>query len=345
MDEGIETRVLFTTADDRTGSLEIGGIIASEGKPVPVGPNADDSRCCVVDLASRHIMPEEALLRVLTAHQRNARFRCHKMDAGLRGNWPHEIHGLVELGYRVAVVPSFPDAGRRCHNGVVYIQDVPVLESPFGADPLTAPCSSRPIEVLEEANCVFDVVEVWDANDNDALNRATRRCLDEERVLVGPTGAVGSYAAHLFGEPQHATIRYSQPVLIVCGSLNSTSRDQIERLNCEEINLYDPIQEFEDIRVIATPIPESSISNDMAEAMAQTVAQAIYDIHADVSTLVVIGGDTVAAYIGEETVQVVGTVEAGIPVSDYQDRVLITKGGGIGTIDSLHDIVSRALRT
>ena len=85
------------------------------------------------------------------------------MDAGLRGNWPHEIHALVELGYRVAVVPSFPDAGRRCKDGIVYIQDVPVLESPFGADPLTAPCSSRPMEVLEEANCIFDEVVVWDA--------------------------------------------------------------------------------------------------------------------------------------------------------------------------------------
>ena len=68
MDETIEKRRLFITADDRTGSLEIGGIIASEGNPVPVGPLADDLQCCVVDLVSRHISSEAAFIKVLEAH-------------------------------------------------------------------------------------------------------------------------------------------------------------------------------------------------------------------------------------------------------------------------------------
>lgn len=345
MNDSIQSRLLFTTADDRTGSLEIGGIIASKGRPVPVGPNADDSRCCVVDVASRHIASEEAFLKVLNSHQRKARYRCHKMDAGLRGNWPHEIHALVELGYRVAVVPSFPDAGRRCKGGVVYIQNVPVLDSPFGADPLTAPCSSRPIEVLEEAECVFNEVEVWDANDNEELYRATRRCLAEDRVLVGPTGAVGSYAAHLLGEPEPASIRFSQPMLVVCGSLNATSREQLARLDSIRLSLDDQITAFDDFRVISTPVPEGAITNAMAESMAERVAQVIHDAQFDIATLVVIGGDTVAAYIGDHTLNVIGTVEAGIPVSIFEGRVLITKGGGIGTANSLQNIVQRALST
>ena len=342
MDERIEKRFLFVTADDRTGSLEIGGIIAAEGHPVPVGPNADDDRCCVVDLVSRHITSEQAFLTVLKAHQRRASYRSHKMDAGLRGNWPHEIHALVELGYRVAVVPSFPDAGRRCKDGVVYIQDVPVLDSPFGSDPLTAPCSSRPVEVLEEAKCTFNEVVVWDANDNVELHRATRRSLDEGRVLVGPSGAVGSYAAHLLGEPIPASIRLSQPMLIVCGSLNATSRDQLDRLDCVRLELGDSIPAFDDVRVIATPVPNGELTNDMAEAMAQRVAKAIHDTQIDLATLVIVGGDTVAACVGDRTLQVVGTVEAGIPVSSYEGKALVTKGGGIGTRDSLRHIVQSA---
>ena len=345
MNDRIETRLLFTTADDRTGSLEIGGIVASKGKPVPVGPNADDGRCCVVDIASRHISTEEAFLKVLHTHQRKASYRCHKMDAGLRGNWPHEIHALIELGYRVAVVPSFPDAGRRCNDGVVYIQDVPVLDSPFGADPLTAPCSSRPIEVLEEANCVFNEVEVWDANDNEELHRATRRCLAEDRVLVGPTGAVGSYAAHLLGKPEPELIEFCQPMLVVCGSLNATSRDQLARLDSIRLNLDDQITAFDDIRIVSTPVPEGEITNAMAESMAERVAQVIHDAQFDIATLVVIGGDTVAACIGDQTLNVIGTVEAGIPVSIYEGRVLITKGGGIGTANSLQNIARNAVVT
>lgn len=345
MDEKIETRRLFITADDRTGSLEIGGIVAAVGKTVPVGPLADDCRCCVVDLACRHLTSEQAFLKVLEAHQRRATYRSHKMDAGLRGNWPHEIHALVELGYRVAVVPSFPDAGRRCKDGVVYIQDVPVLDSPFGADPLTAPCSSRPMEVLEEAKCVFKEVVVWDANDNVELHRATRRSLDEDRVLVGPSGAVGSYAAHLLGEPQPASIRLSQPMLIVCGSLNATSRAQLDRLDCARLGLDDPIASFQDVRVVTTPFPDSEISNAMAEAMAQRVADAVDGIQFDIATLVIVGGDTVAACVGDRTLQVIGTVEAGIPVSNYEGRALVTKGGGIGTADSLKNIVQSAPTT
>ncbi|MCY4129455.1 MAG: hypothetical protein OXG15_09490 [Gammaproteobacteria bacterium] len=339
MDEHIEARFLFITADDRTGSLEIGGIIAAEGKPVPVGPNADDDRCCVVDLASRHITSEQAFLTVLEAHQRQASYRSHKMDAGLRGNWPHEVHALVELGYRVAVVPSFPDAGRRCKDGVVYIQDVPVLDSPFGSDPLTAPCSSRPMEVLEEAKCTFSEVVVWDANDNEELDRATRRSLDEDRVLVGPSGAVGSYAAHILGNPIPASIRLSQPMLIVCGSLNTTSRDQLDRLDGVRLDLDDSIPTFDDVRVITTPVPKGEITNAMAEAMAQRVAKTIHGTQIDLATLVIVGGDTVAACVGDRTLEVLGTVEAGIPVSNYEGKALVTKGGGIGTLDSLRNIV------
>ena len=345
MGENVDTRLIFITADDRTGSLEIGGIIASEESTVPVGPLADDRRCCVVDVASRHIEPEQALLRVLEAHERHASFHSHKMDAGLRGNWPYEIHALVELGYRVAVVPSFPDAGRRCKDGIVYIQDVPVLDSPFGADPLTAPCSSKPIEVLEEANCVFEEVVIWDANDNAELHRATRRSLDENRIVVGPAGAVGSYASHILGKSKPASFHLSRPVLVVCGSLNATSRDQLDRLDCDRLQLDGPIPDFDDVRVVATPMPSGDITNTMAEAMAQRIAGFLNDTSVDIATLVIVGGDTVAACIGDQTLQVIGTVEAGIPVSRYRDSMLITKGGGIGTVESLCNIVERAQET
>ena len=339
----ISARQLLASADDRTGSLEVGGIVGTPTEPVPVGPNADHERCCVVDTASRHLTPEAAFEKVLNVHQRTADYRCHKMDAGLRGNWPHEIHALVELGYRVAVVPSFPDAGRQCRNGVVYIQGVPVLESPFGSDPLTAPCSSRPLEVLEEAGCIFDEVVVWDADNNAELNRATYRSLEEDRVLVGPAGALGSYAAHVLGEPQRATIPIAKPVLILCGSLNATSRQQLEQLTCTQLEFGEPIGSLEEVSVLATPMPSGSIDDAMAVAMAKKVADLVHAQPLNAGTLIVIGGDTVAAIVGDETLHAIGTVDSGIPVSRYRGSVLITKGGGIGVLDSLVNLVNRAI--
>ena len=198
------------------------------------------------------------------------------------------------------------------------------------------------MEVLEEAKCVFNEVVVWDANDNVELHRATRRSLEEDRVLVGPSGAVGSYAAHLLGEPKPASIRLSRPMLVVCGSLNATSRDQLDKLDCESLSVDEPVPAFDDVQIVTTPVPNGEITNAMAEAMAQRLAKAIHDIQDDVATIVIIGGDTVAACVGDRTLQVIGTVEAGIPVSHYEGKALVTKGGGIGTADSLRNIVRSA---
>ena len=156
---------LFVTADDRTGAFECGGIIAGDGFTVPTGPHATSDVCCVVDIDTRQIDADDAALKICQAHDNDATYRAHKMDAGLRGNWAQEVYALAERGLKIAIVPSFPDAGRRCKDGVVYIYDQPVLDSPFGQDPLTAPISNRPIEVLEHFNCIHDNIVIWDAND------------------------------------------------------------------------------------------------------------------------------------------------------------------------------------
>jgi uncharacterized protein YgbK (DUF1537 family) len=185
---------VLLSADDRTGALEIGGLVADQQHPVPVGPSVSSPRCCVVDIGTRHLSPYEARTRMVELLRRNAAHRAHKMDAGLRGNWPYEIEVLLEAGHRVAVVCAFPDANRRCRGGVVYIHGLPVLESVFGTDPLNAPVSSRPAEVLEHAGVRGDVV-VWDADDNAqryGMRTTTRRCT---RPLPGLTGRTGSWSA------------------------------------------------------------------------------------------------------------------------------------------------------
>ena len=55
----------------------------------------------------------------------------------------------------------------------------------------------------------------------------------------------------------------------------------------------------------------------------------------------VIGGDTVAAIVGDDPLECLGTVEPGIPASLYKGRVLITKGGGIGQPESVRNILGR----
>jgi uncharacterized protein YgbK (DUF1537 family) len=332
---------MLLSADDRTGALEIGGEVASEQHTVPVGPNATSTRCCVVDIASRHVSPSEAADLLHNLHRRPAEHRSHKMDSGLRGNWPYEIAALVDLGYRVAVVPSYPSAGRRCRDGVVYIQDVPVLESPFGQDPLTAPVSSKPIEVLEHAGCLSQHVAVWDADNDAELTAAVQRCHQENRVLVGPSGAVAAYAASVLPETGRSHVPIEPPVLLVCGSLNATSRQQIGMLDGPVFHLDDAMEQAMPLAMLVTDQPNGEIDNSDAVAMAQAVAMKIRDIGMPYRTLFVIGGDTSAAIVGDETLDAIGMVYPGIPISRFRDSLLVTKGGGIGTRDTVASLLGR----
>ena len=351
---GQPKRTLFITSDDRTGALEIAGTVAHQRFPVPCGPNADDHGCCVVDIASRHLDPPAAQRQSAMAHARSARYRAHKIDSGLRGNWPFEVKGLLQLGYPVAVVPSFPDAGRRCVDGVVYVDDVPVLESPFGKDPLTAPLSSRPLEILQATGCADGDVVVWDAIDNSELRAAAERCHAEGRAMVGPSGAVGWYAAMVYPElfdPRSRGEELGYPVrrdghlsvlptvLVLCGSLNAMSREQIARLGVPAHALnhdlrLPPTANRNEITVVATPLPAGAISPGDAQRTARAAADFARSAFTD-GTLIVIGGDTAAAVIGDETLEVLGLADTAIPIARFRGGTLLTKGGGIGRPDTL----------
>ena len=332
----LQTQHFFVTADDRTGALEVGGVVANEQFSVPVGPHAEGP-CCVVDIATRHVEPIAAQQRITKAHGRDAAYRCHKMDSGLRGNWPYEARALADLGHCVAVVASYPDAGRRCKNGQVLIHDVPVTQSAFGQDPFGAPESDYPVEILEARGCAARDIEVWDANDNDELADAIDRCHAEGRVLVGPTGAIAKYASRVYPSREPATVGLPSPVLIVCGSLSAVSREQIAELDVPRFGVGDRLK-LDEIAVLTTHDPGRRVSIGEANEMARALADRVY---ADFprGTLIVVGGDTAAAIIGEETLDVMGTVGTAIPASRYRDWVLVTKGGSIGTKSTLLDLL------
>ena len=331
---------LLVTADDRTGALEIGGIVANAEFSVNVGTEFDDGPCSVVDVATRHMSPDRAYATMIEALTRHDVHRCHKMDSGLRGNWPHEIRAMLDQDYRVAIIPGFPAAGRRCKDGVVYIDDVPLLDSPFGADPLSAPCSNKPVEVMEEAGLTSGAFILLDADTEEEVAQGVQRVFKEDRVVVSPTGPIGHYARLLFGDPPHRNIRLNAPILIVCGSLNATSRNQLDRLGVPIQRIGEPIEHLNPITVVATPFIEDSISNHDAEQMASITARYIDEHLASFHTLLIIGGDTAASYLRGKAVEVLGTVATGIPIAKHGSRLLITKGGGIGTADTLREICS-----
>ena len=266
------TNVLLS-ADDRTGSLEIGGLIANESYSVPVGPNATSDQCCVVDIATRHLSATEAQNRMSAVLARDATHRAHKMDAGFRGNWPHEVEVLLKEGHKVAIVCAFPDAGRRCDNGIVYIHDLPVLDSVFGTDPLNPQVSSKQAEVLEHFGVRGDVV-VWDANTNEEMDAAVARAVAEDRIVVGASGAIGAYAKLFLPQGAPRQVALPRPLVVLCGSLNELSRDQIAKIGEPVQHVVGKIA-IDPVTVIATNRISGPLSDDQAVAMANLCADVI----------------------------------------------------------------------
>ncbi|MCY3838437.1 MAG: hypothetical protein OXH09_07330 [Gammaproteobacteria bacterium] len=346
---------LLITADDRTGALETGGACADLGFDVRLtaAPGATDD-CAVIDLDSRHCTATEAAGRIGEAHRLAACFRCHKMDSGLRGNWAHEVASLIAQGRRVGVLASFPDAGRRCDDGTVYIRDEPVAESPFGRDPRNRLLSSRPVDYLRAAGCGSAMADghlvVLDANTNDELNAAAVRCREEDRMLVGTTGGVGAYVATLRSGRRGDLPPLPRPALIVCGSLHPLSRMQVSKLDCLTVGPDDSAEQAlialrggEDV-ILATELTTAEIGDAAAESMASAVATTAWDwvTATGAPTLIVLGGDTAAAILGDRTLRVLGSADTAVPLCQTEEGLaVVTKGGGIGEEDTLAGLLSR----
>ncbi len=314
--------------------------MANERFAVPVGPHATSELACVVDIGSRHLTVAQAQEKMALTLKISAEYRAHKMDAGLRGNWAQEIEVLLREGYKVAVICAFPDAGRRCKDGIVYIHDLPVLESVFGKDPLNPQVSSKPSEILEHFGVGGDVV-VWDANDNREMLDAIQRAVAEDRIVVGASGAIGMYA-NLFlnpGKPREVVL--PKPILVVCGSLNPLSREQLARTG---LPLHDidsvALSSDRNAVIVATEERIGRIPDDEALQTATQLADVTRAVWNDFASLIAIGGDTAGALIGDETVETLGCVAPGIPVSRYEEKLLVTKGGGIGQPDTIVSLVA-----
>jgi uncharacterized protein YgbK (DUF1537 family) len=347
---------LVVTADDSTGATEAAAACADAGwrvEVVPLGvspPVAVQAEgCVVIDLRSRHVAPDEARRRIRAAST-DAR-RVHKIDSTLRGNWAEELAALVEDGRRVVLIPSHPRVGRVCVGGVVCVNGVPVADSEHGSDPRLPVRSSRPSETLPgvelrgpealvawlaESNAGVAIVDALTLADIDQLVAVA--LVDVDVVLAGPASVVEAVARACSPSGAWAGLPdplLPPPVIGVCASLHSASRTQMARLAEAGVEV----------------VVSSEVRGDEPEAVAAEVAERAHQRVAALQarSVILVGGDTAAAFIGDSVVRVFGSIDVGVSLGEAEIRGrrlrLASKPGGYGTANTLVDLVMRGPRT
>ena len=344
-------RGLLVTADDRSGAMESAAQCADAGWRSVVTswdgehPDITDVDCEVIDLRSRHVSPESARERVTASLAIPAVRRAHKIDSTLRGNWAVEIDALRPAG-RILVVPAYPSAGRTCVGGIVRVAGVPVADSEFGADPRSPARTSRPAAVLGACEAAdLDALRVWLSDDGpgacvadavtdgevEAIVRAVRASHGVVIVGTGLTiGAVARSAGRASSELPTGLGLGGGGVLVVCGSRSPVSVRQAEAVASRP--------------GVSVMLPPPGLHAD-PEVVALELAVRAHEFLAasGTATVVLLGGDTADAFVGERVVRVLGSLGGmalGVIGVGGRRISILSKPGGFGNDHTVLDLLN-----
>ena len=252
--------LLLIIADDFTGALDTGVQFTARGiqTQVVVNPDVDfaahDTTVLVVDTETRHLPAEQAykIVSRLTdrARQSGVRYIYKKTDSALRGNIGAELSAALKASgeKQLFFVPAFPQIGRVTKEGIHYISQVPVAESPFGQDPFE-PVRYSEVTELIASQCDLPAVSlpalsgqesipedkqilVFDAESTDDLYSTGRQLASQGRlgVLAGCAGFAAVLPEILGIDSGHpvSVPKLDTRLLVICGSVNPITTAQLD---------------------------------------------------------------------------------------------------------------------
>lgn len=345
------------------------------GVGVKSGAARPGGQFIVFDLGSRHLVPAAALAR---AGSLRGELSGHKMDSTLRGNWAAEVAGRLQTATAALVIPALPALGRTCVDGVVLDHGQPVHLGAAGSDVRRRVTTSRPAESLRAAG-VVEVVElasvaaartwlgapsgvaVLDASDEETIVAATTAwCAavtvagSVDVVLVGTSAVMGAAAAAISPERRSSVASGRRgtdgPVLIACGSVHPAARTQLAWLErhgvlVSSVGDDDAARELVAGRTVAlsTELPVGEVTEATAVAVSAELASRVHSImeRCRIGALVLIGGDTAAAVLGDAAVLVEGSIGAGTAVVTAEGLgvPVVARPGGFGSETALAELI------
>ena len=254
------TKQLAIISDDLTGASDTGAQFALVGLRTRVlfGTwNEGDTQgadILVVNTDSRQMDAEDAAAAVRSAAalvRSEAVPFFKKIDSTLRGQVGAEIDALMEeYNFTCAVLcPAFPANGRTVTDGYLLVNGQPATIGAAGKDLLTPISESHIPTLLKAQSChpvltcstddlnsgkfqgklkqarKIEAIVVCDAaTEADLLSIAKQSLADMEGVLLVGSAGLGKPLAKILAA------RKKNPVIVVIGSVNPVSREQVRRL-------------------------------------------------------------------------------------------------------------------
>lgn len=252
---------LLILADDFTGALDTGVQLTKFGASARVVTDVkhdmarlfEDCDVLVIDTETRHAKPEaarEAVRQLAAQASRVADVIYKKTDSAMRGNIGAELEGVlegVENGKTVHFAPAYPALNRLTHDGVQYVDGLPVSQSVFGQDPfepvrysnvcnaISSQSGIRVQPVTEREKLPIGDREtgilVYDATGEERLKEIAESLVQKEHPLI-LAGCAG-FAAHLklFLDREDTCEPIGFPaqtgLMVVSGSMNPITSEQI----------------------------------------------------------------------------------------------------------------------
>ena len=380
---------LLVLADDLTGANDTGVQFAKQHVSVYVtnytAYNLEsidrDFSVVVVNTESRHLAPEEAAQRVadVTADAYCKGIRCFykKTDSTLRGNIGAELDAVMKSAHveQLIFVPAFPAAGRTTVHGFQLVYGTPVHETEFASDPcnpvrtsdiaaLIAMQANRPVQLMKASETALFLdkrgIFLFDASTENDLIRISAALKQQPRLRVyGGAASFAVFLPDLLKIPRLIS-KKPQPMaklLVVNGSLNRISLEQIARAKSEGISTYRISSGQIDYTVLdkithdfrshdTVSITSALTGGDIVQCtsgVCTTILGSLAEMVKEVLhrtgnvTLALFGGDTaslVLSSMGCSGLVPLSELCAGVTVSETlglkQPLTVITKSGGFG---------------
>lgn len=395
---------LLVIADDMTGALDTSVQFSMNGAKVSmISPDRlsvpEDANVLVADAETRHLAPEKACLiteqLVRWGDREGIPHFYIKTDSGLRGNIGPALKGAMNAldAEMAAFAPAYPKMKRVTRNGCQYVDGVPIAESVFGFDPVNPvrfSDVSRLIEwdglrirSLRREDPVIrpesPTVYLFDAEtEHDLVRIRNQLKLCEGLRLTAGCAAFAKALIPAFGLPEKEINPpvITSPLLVMCGSLNPITRNQIRfaaergawHRTLRSASLFSArwMEEFaplfrqirEQMRLgseILLDTDGETVGKDpvetsklIAQKMGSLVKHLLSFEEIARYTPMIIGGDTLMGFLSQVNVQnleIEGEAAPGVVV--FQVRCgdvpvrMMSKSGGFGPETLLDDVVSR----